>query len=75
MDLFLNLPPMAEMHNPINMQNMFNHQQQDAELLQQHQHNLILYPMQFNNGINILTIRSDPAQPTMWKIYLPTSLV
>ena len=75
MDLFLNLPPMAEMQNPINMQNISNHQQQDAELLLQHQQNPILYPMHFINGINVLTMRSDPAQPTMWKIYLPTSLV
>ena len=56
---------MGEMHNPINMQNISNHQQQDAELLQQHQHNPILHPMQFINGINILSMRLDPAQPTM----------
>ena len=57
MDLFLNLPPMGEMHILMYMQNISNHQLQDAELLLQHQHNLILHPMQVINGVNILTIR------------------
>ena len=35
MDLFLNLPFEGEMQNPINIQNIANHQQQDAELHQQ----------------------------------------
>ena len=33
MDLFLNLPSLTEMQNPINMQEIANHQQQDPELL------------------------------------------
>ena len=75
MDLFLNLPLVGEMQNPIEIQNIFNHQQQDAELQQQHQHNPILYPMKNINGVNILTMCSDPTQPTLWKIYLPATLV
>lgn len=66
MDLFLNLLPIGKMHNPINMQNICNHQQQDAKLLQQQQqHNPILYPTQLINGINILLLQSDPTQPTL----------
>ena len=65
MDLFLNLPPMDEMHNPIQMQNINNHQLQDAELLQQHQHNYILYPMQTINGVNVLTMQSNLTQPIL----------
>ena len=75
MDLFLNLPPTAEMHNPISMQNIYNHQQQDVELLYNHHHNPVLYPMQVINGVNILTMRSDSTQSTLWKIYLPAILV
>ena len=66
---------MTEMHNPINMQDIHNHQQQDAELLQQHNNNPILYPMKVINGVNILTMCNDPAQPTLWKIYLPVTMV
>ena len=69
MDLFLNLPPMGEMHNLNNMQNISNHQQQDVELLQPHQTNPIQALMQHNNGVNVLTIQSDPNQPTLWNIY------
>lgn len=36
MGLFLNLLAMGEIHDPIHMQNICNHQQQDAELQQQH---------------------------------------
>ena len=75
MDLFLNLPPMGEMHNPICMQNIHKHQQQDAELVHQHQQNPMLYLMQVINGVNILTMWSDPSQPTLWKVYLPAILV
>ena len=75
MDLFLNLPPMTEMHNPINMQDIHNHQQQDAELLQQHNNNPILYPMKVINGVNIITMCNEPAQPTLWKIYLPVTMI
>ena len=70
MDLFLNLPPMGKMHNPINIQNIHNHQHQDAELLHQYYHNPVLYPMQVINGVNTLTMRSDPTQPTLCNICL-----
>ena len=57
LDLFLNLPPTAEMHNPINIQNIANHQQQDAELLLLYQTNPTQVPMQNINGKK----RSDDA--------------
>ena len=74
-DLFLNLPAMGKMQYSVSMQNILNHQQQDAELQQQHQYNPILFSMQNMNGVNILTMCSNPAQPTLWKTYLPTILV
>jgi hypothetical protein len=60
MECLLNLPPLQEMHNPISMQNIRNHQLQDMELIQQHNNNPILYPVQILNGINVTTMRSDP---------------
>jgi len=75
MECLLNLPPLQEMQNPISMQNIRNHQLQDIQLIQQHNGNPILYPMQTMNGINVITMRSDPQQPTLWKIYLPSTLI
>ena len=45
LDLFLNLPPTLEISNPINMQEIANHQQQDADLLLLHQENPIQVPI------------------------------
>ena len=75
MDLLLNLQALVEMQNPIDMQHIANHQQQDAELLVFHQKNPIQAPMQYINGVNILTMQTNPNQPTLWKIYLPATLV
>ena len=57
------------------MQHIANHQQQDTELILLHQTNPIQLPMQNINGVDKLTMRTNPNQPTLWKIYLPTTLV
>ena len=57
------------------MQQIANHQQQDAELLLLHQTNPIQVPMQNINGVDVLTMRTEPNQPNLWKIYLPDTLV
>ena len=75
MDLFLNLPLLAEIQIPINMQHIANHQQRGAELLLLHQTNPIQVPMKNINGVDILTMQTNPTQPTLWKIYLPATLV
>ena len=75
MDLFLNLPLLTEMQNPINIQQIANHQQQDAELLLLHQTNPMLVLMQHINGVDVLTMLTEPNQPNLWKIYLPANLV
>ena len=56
MDMFLNLPPLTEMHNPIDMRNIRNHQQQDQEMLAFHHNNPIQFPIKHINGVDIVTM-------------------
>merc|ERR1712032_1808054 len=75
MECLLNLPQLHKMHNPINMINIHNHQQAEQRLVQAQQQNPIQMPMQTINGMNIISIFLDPQRPTIWKIYLPQSLL
>ena len=63
------------MQNPINMINIYNHQQADQSLVQTQQQNPIQIPVQIINWMNIISIFSNPQCLTLWKIYLPQSLL
>ena len=74
--MFLNLPQLNVMHNQINMINIiYNHQQADRSLVQTQQQDPAQMLTQTINRMTIISIALDPQQPTLWKIYLPQSLL
>ena len=75
MEFFLNFPQLNEMHNPINIINICNHQQEDQIIVQAQQQRPIQIPIEMINGINIISIFLYPQHPAYWKIYLPQSLL
>ena len=75
MECFLNLPALREMHNPVTVVNIQNHQAADQHLiasrLRQYQH----FPIKVINRRNLICYRENPAEQDNWKIYIPESLI
>ena len=76
MECMLNLPSVTFESSPLSMENIRNHQQQSPALLELQRRN----PVQFRNhtisNVPIITIAGTvPNQPTLWKIYLPETLI
>ena len=65
MKYFLNLPQFLEIHNPINMINIFNHQQANESLIQTQKQNPAQLPIHMINGMNIISVFLDSQQPTL----------
>ena len=74
-ECLLNLPALDVMPNPINMQNIRNHQQQDQNLLTTRQRNPIRYPIENISGVDVITYREEGVKPNQWKIVLPSTLI
>ena len=72
-ECFLNLPTMEKLHNPISLQNIMNHQQQDNDLMQLAQSALLKFPVKIVSDVPLITMASK--QPDDWKIFIPLSLV
>lgn len=74
-DCFLNLPPMAEMYNPITIENIVNHQAKDVKL----QHLLITKDREyqhkeFQQFEVICHLPTGSNEQNNWKIVIPHSL-
>ena len=74
-ECLLNLPELDVMPNPINIQNIRNHQQQDQNLLTIRQGNPIWYPIKNISGIDVITYREEGVEPNQWRIVFPPILV
>ena len=74
-EYLLNLPELDQMHNPINMQNIYHHQRNDPNLVQLLQREPQFYRINNISGIDIITFQQDDVNPNQWKICLPNSLM
>lgn len=76
MECMLNLPSITFKSSPLSMENIQNHQQQFPALLELQHRNPIQFRNQTISNVPIITIAGTvPNQPTLWKIYLPETLI
>ena len=58
-ECLLNLPQLEQMQNPINMQNIFNHQCNYPELMNPHLQYPATYPINNVSNIDIITLQDE----------------
>ena len=63
------------MENPINMTNIFNHQQADQRILDERQNNPLQIREKMIGDLPIIMKVPDPRQPDIFQICLPSSLM
>ena len=71
----MNLPELHEMHNPIDIANIQNHQLNDLQLFDLHTEQPDQYPVKEINGLEMIGYVPDLDIGNDWKICLPESLV
>ena len=75
-ELFMNLPQLAEMPCPTTVDNIQFHQARDASLMQITMVQPQRYPIKSINGKNLICYRRDPTLAEGdWKIYIPQSML
>ena len=74
-ECLLHLPRLQEMHNPITMTNIHQHQSTDQSLQLKQQTNPIEFPIKTISNMSIICHIKDQQQPSQWKIVLPTNLL
>ena len=72
-ECFLNLPTMEELPNPISLQNILNHQQQDPDLMELARHAPTKFPVRIVSNVPLITHVGK--HPDNWKIFIPNSLI
>ena len=70
---FLNLPTMEELPNPISLQNILNHQQQDRNLMNLAQSAPTKFAIRIVSNIPLITHVGK--HPDNWKIFILNSLI
>ena len=73
-DCLANLTPLQEMHNPLTINNIMNHQAKDVALLQMIMKDPDHYQHETMQQREIIVFIKDPSQPKEWKIVIPNSL-
>ena len=74
-ECFMNLPPLEEMKNPLNITNILNHQRNDKNLEQEVRTKTLEYPIHPISGMLLVCHVSDPSRIDDWKIVIPPSLI
>ena len=75
MECLLNLPELNAISNPINIQNIQNHQRADCNLMLLRNQHPQQYPVETISGKEIITVRKDGDNNNQWIIACSPSLI